>query len=296
MSVIPRSTVEQWAVLRAVVEQGSFAAAAEALHRSQSSVSYTVARLQEAVGAHLLEICGRRARLTPIGTVLLAEAMPLIDDLARIERRGQGVARGQPESIRLLVDTLFPKERLFRALTAFAARWPDIELHLTETVRQTVEQVPKSDFDVAVLIGSPGARDVDPIAAAQMIAVARHDHPLAAPLGEGRSLGPAALARYARVEFQGQILPDDRPAEAGRSWRMGTVDSAIGAVRAGLCYGWLPHDRIRDALRLGELRALPLASGGVRQVDLVLVCAEPMREVPAIAELAAVLAMAEAAV
>ena len=43
----PRVTLDQWRTLAAVVDHGGFAQTAEHLHRSQSSVSYTVAKLQE---------------------------------------------------------------------------------------------------------------------------------------------------------------------------------------------------------------------------------------------------------
>src|SRR5258706_12700218 len=64
---VPRSTLEQWSVLKAIVDHGGFAQAAEALHRSQSSVSYMVARLQEQLSVELLAIEGRKARLTEQG-------------------------------------------------------------------------------------------------------------------------------------------------------------------------------------------------------------------------------------
>ena len=60
----PRVTLDQWRTLQAVVDHGGFAQAAEALHRSQSSVSYTVARMQEQLGVPLLRIDGRKAVLT----------------------------------------------------------------------------------------------------------------------------------------------------------------------------------------------------------------------------------------
>ena len=50
----PRVTLDQWRTLQAVVDHGGFAQAAEALHRSQSSVSYTVARMQDQLGVPLL--------------------------------------------------------------------------------------------------------------------------------------------------------------------------------------------------------------------------------------------------
>ncbi len=50
-----KTTLEQWALLDKVVEEGSFARAAESTHRSQSSVSYNLALLQERLGVALLE-------------------------------------------------------------------------------------------------------------------------------------------------------------------------------------------------------------------------------------------------
>ena len=67
----PRVTLDQWRTLQAVVDHGGFAQAAEVLHRSQSSVSYTVARMQEQLGVPLLRIDGRKAVLTEAGDVLL---------------------------------------------------------------------------------------------------------------------------------------------------------------------------------------------------------------------------------
>jgi DNA-binding transcriptional LysR family regulator len=49
-----KTTLEQWALLEKVIELGSFAKAAEETHRSQSSVSYNLALLQERLGVALL--------------------------------------------------------------------------------------------------------------------------------------------------------------------------------------------------------------------------------------------------
>jgi len=100
MSHVPQTELEQWAVLRTVVEAGSFAKAAQQLNRSQSSVSYAIARLQERLGVALLHVDGRRALLTDAGRLLLAEAVPLIDDLERLEHRGKLIAKGQEPDLR----------------------------------------------------------------------------------------------------------------------------------------------------------------------------------------------------
>ena len=81
----PRVNLEHWAVLQAVVEQGGFAQAAAYLHRSQSAVSYAVARLQEQLGVPLLRLEGRRARLTEAGEALLRRAAQLLRDAEALE-------------------------------------------------------------------------------------------------------------------------------------------------------------------------------------------------------------------
>src|SRR5437763_1242298 len=136
MSPVPRTTVEQWAVLRVVVDAGSFARAAEQLHRSKSSVSYAVAQLQERLGIELLRAEGRRAILTEAGRTLLAEAVPLIDDLMRLEERSRFLAAGHQASLRLLVDSIFPRQRLYWTLAEFRAAHPHVRVELQEIVRQ----------------------------------------------------------------------------------------------------------------------------------------------------------------
>ena len=53
-SSLPKTSLEHWSIFAAVVDHGGFSQAAAALNRSQSAVSYSVARLQEAMGLPLL--------------------------------------------------------------------------------------------------------------------------------------------------------------------------------------------------------------------------------------------------
>src|ERR1700737_3556708 len=91
---LAKTSLEQWAVLAAVVDHGGFAQAAAALNRSQSAVSYAVARLQEALAVPLLAIEGRKAVLTDHGRVLLKRSRSLLVDLAKIELLGRSLGQG----------------------------------------------------------------------------------------------------------------------------------------------------------------------------------------------------------
>ena len=72
-------------MLAAVVDAGGFAQAATALHRSQSAVSYALARLQESLELPLLEVEGRKSVLTSQGESLLLRARGLIKELESLE-------------------------------------------------------------------------------------------------------------------------------------------------------------------------------------------------------------------
>lgn len=90
-----KTTLEQWALLEKVVELGSFARAAEETNRSQSSVSYNLALLQERLGVALLAPSGRRAVLTPAGELLLNQVKPLLQAFAYVETHAATLRNGR---------------------------------------------------------------------------------------------------------------------------------------------------------------------------------------------------------
>src|SRR3989338_9375835 len=110
----PRVTLDQWRTLQAVVDHGGFAQAAEVLHRSQSSVSYTVARMQEQLGVPLLRIDGRKAVLTDAGDVLLRRSRQLVLQASPLEDLAYNLDQGWEAEVRLVVDAAYPTERLLR--------------------------------------------------------------------------------------------------------------------------------------------------------------------------------------
>lgn len=275
--------------MRVIVETGGFAQAAQQLHRSQSSVSYAVSRLQERLGIGLLEVIGRKAQLTEIGKTLLAESAPLIDDLLRLEERARSLASGNEARVRLLVDSIFPKQRLFPALAAFEEAYPHVRIDLRELVKQTALDVVSEQFDLAISAWSPQMPGGQHLTDIELLAVAHRDHPLL----KRRALTKATLSRFRRVYIQRDNAGDEAPPQDGPFWRVNTVETAIEAVSSGLCYGWLPRHLIAAALDAGTLVALPLAAHASRFLPLMLSHGEPDRVGPAARALAGLLLGAE---
>src|SRR5687767_14702467 len=113
---LPHITLEQWRCLTAVVEAGGYAQAAEALHKSQSSVTYAVQKLESTLGVSAFEIQGRKAKLTPTGEMLYRRARQLLEDADAIERAANKASAGWETEISIAVEVLFPNWLMFRCL------------------------------------------------------------------------------------------------------------------------------------------------------------------------------------
>lgn len=283
------TTLDAWEILQTVVQLGGFAAAAEKLNRSQSTISYAIGRLQEQLGVRLFEIHGRKAQLTEIGRALLADAEPHLSGFHQLEQRARLMASGGALEVRLSVDSIFPNDRLFDALASFSRSFP----HVRPKLRQATFLSADSEFSLhnaQLCVTGLISREllVKPILVIGMIAVARHDHPL---LSLRRRLSRSDLMQHMLVTIEGAAsgsLKHQPRLPAQRVLPVGTIDSAVAAVRSGLCFGWLPKYRIQSELDEGDFIDLPLPTGKTRDVGLNLVCPDlnaGITEVNALAEL-----------
>lgn len=262
-----KTTLEQWALLEKVVELGSFAKAAEETNRSQSSVSYNLALLQERLGVTLLTPEGRRAVLTPAGELLLGQVKPLLKAFLWVETRAATLQNGTRTRLDFMVDSIFPRKRLFAILKQFQQAWPQTQVRLTEVLENADDRLAAhADADVMVLTRR---QDItgrgEWLMNIDFVAVAHRDHPLCmlnAPLDED------ALRAWPLI----RIADCDNPQQAVRdAWTFSTIDAAIEAVMYQVGYGWLPEERIQQQLEQELLRPLPLSHGARRATPLHLI-------------------------
>jgi len=284
-----KTTLDEWEILQTVVQLGSFAAAAEKLNRSQSTISYAIARLQDRLGIKLFELKGRKARLTETGRALLADAEPLLAGFSQLEYRARSLVSGGESEIRLSVDSLYPNERLFAALSEFTRRFPCAHPRLRQaTFLSSATEFLTHGADLCITGLMTREYFVQPVLEIRMQAVARFDHPLRA---KARPLSRFDLIAHLAVIIEGIASGELRRQPRIPSQRclsVDTIEAAIEAVRSGLCFGWLPLYRIQTYLDSGELVPLSLPIGGRRKARFHLVCRDPdssSREHRALAEL-----------
>jgi DNA-binding transcriptional LysR family regulator len=279
---IPRSTLEQWQVLQAIVECGGYAQAAEALHRSQSSVSYMVAKLQEQLGVELLEIDGRRARLTRTGEALLAKARELLGGAFQLEQLAASLGEGWEPQIGIAVDSLFPVELLVQVLRDFEPWAKHTRVNLEETVLSGSEDaLIEKRVDIAIVNRIPPGFLGDALMDIEFVAVAHPCHPLHAL---GRELEIADLERelHIVVRDSGTLNPRDHGwLNTNHRWSVTNPNTRLEMLCAGLGFGWLAEHKIRSQLEQGLLKPLPLRVGQRRKLALSLVVANPELAGPA---------------
>ena len=145
-------TVDALIAFAAVIDAGSFSAAAERLGQTPSGVSRTISRLEAQLGLTLMHRTTRRLDLTEEGAWLLARARKVLADLADTE--AQVVARRSAPSGLVRVNAATPvlDHLLAPLVPAFLDAYPLVRLELAsgETIVDLIEE----RADLAIRIGN----------------------------------------------------------------------------------------------------------------------------------------------
>jgi DNA-binding transcriptional LysR family regulator len=177
-------SVHQIRLLTAVVEHGSFTRAADALGLSQPAISHQLKGLASAVGIPILEVVGRKVRLTPGGEVFHAHAKRILAEFAAAGTAMDELRGLQRGSLRIAGDTTVGIYVLPDLLGAFKHEHPSIEVRLGVDNRQNLyDRLVANEVDY-VVIGRPWGNPAIPLAthpflANELIAIASPHHRLA---------------------------------------------------------------------------------------------------------------------
>ena len=270
----PKISLDQWAALVSVVESGGYAKAGEALHKSQSTLTYAIQKLEELLGVEVLEVRGRKAVLTARGEVLYRRGKTLIEEAARLEHAAGQLAQGWEPEIRLAVEIIFPTWLLLECLAKFAQERPETRIELYESVLGgTDEALAARKVELAIGSSIPPGFIGDVLMPVRLICVAAPSHPLHAL---GRSLTLDDLRRHRHLVIRDSGVQRTR---AGgwlneNRWTVSHKATSIRAAVMGLGYAWHAEDAIREELERGALKPLPLREGAERTGSLYLIFAD----------------------
>lgn len=283
----PRISLEQWRCLAAVVEAGGYAQAAARLHKSQSSVTYAVQKLQTALKVRAFEIQGRKAVLTAVGNMLYRRARVLLDDAGDLERAARKASAGWEAEIGLAVEVLFPTWLMFDCLNRFGAESPQTRIEWIETVLGgTAEALSAGTADLGIAARVPTGLSGEPLLAVHFAPVAHPDHPLHKL---GREITVRDLRKHRHIVVRDSSTQRDTKSESlevEQRWTVTNLSTSIGAVSRGRGFAWLPQDKIRAEIEEGTLKILPLRGGRERTAQLYMIFADRDAAGPGVLRLA----------
>lgn len=250
---------ELLAMVRLIAQTGSFAAAARALGKVPSAVTYSIRQLEDQLDVLLFDRRSRQARLTEAGAELVREGERLLAELDSVAQRIKRVATGWEAELNVAVDSIVT-ERAILDLTAdfLALKAPTRIRLLRETLSGTWEPLVTGRADLAIGVAdqpvSAAGVESAPLGAMPFVFVVAPSHPLAAIDGPvtDELLRPhrmVALADSAR-----QMTPLTVGLLPGQD--VLTVPSMafkIDAQLRGLGCGYLPEPLIREAVTAGRL-------------------------------------------
>lgn len=254
-----RLTLDALEVLDAIQRKGSFAAAAEALHRVPSAVTYAVQKLEEDLGVALFDRSGHRAVLTDAGKELLREGQHLLSAAHELEARVKRVATGYEVELRIAVNDVIPWAPLIPLVEEFYSVACGTRLRLCAEVYGGAWDAlvsGRADFVIGAPAEGPagGGYVTRPLGEVEWAFMVAPTHPLAkAPepippeeILKHRSIAAADSSRSLPPRTSGMLSGQD-------VLTVPDLNLKIAFHRAGLGVGYLPLHMTREDVAAGRL-------------------------------------------
>jgi len=212
-----------------VVDAGGFTRAGERVHRTQSTVSQQIKRLEEDVGQPLLNRTAKDVTPTEAGERLLSYARRL---LALAEEARDVLARPGPEgAVRLGIPEDFAAYRLTKLLATFARSHPGLRLDVradqSAYLRAGLE---RGELDLALLKRDAGEKGAIAVWPERVHWVTSKSHPVDSKIGSVPLIGfPAGCLYRSRAIHALE--------SSGRSWHMSYTSSSLVGIQAAVAAG-----------------------------------------------------------
>ncbi len=256
-------TLESLLILDMIDRKGSFAAAAVALDRVPSALTYSVRKLEDDLDVLLFDRRGHRAQLTPAGLQLLQEGRHLLLAANDLEQRVKRTATGRETELHIVLNSLISFDKMLPIIAAFDREQSGTRLRFTPGVltgawEKLIEG--RADLVIGVTLDGPevvrtsGRFQMQELGAVDWVFAVAPGHPLA----EAVEPLPAELVRSHRAIAVGdnsQSLPTLTMGllSGQETLTVATVADKLQAQLAGLGCGHLPRIWAAPYLASGAL-------------------------------------------
>ncbi len=278
----PRVSLEQWLAFKTVVDCGSYAMAAQALNKSQSSISYAIARLNEQLPQPVLILDGRKAVMTDAGQVLYRHAEQLLNQASQAEAIASSLALGFESEVAIAVDVLVEVGSLVCAFEEFSQEFPHTRIRVLETsLSGTTEALLEKTADLVIGTKTPPGFQSRPLLQVKMIPVAAPGHPLVKNREDVSELELRSMRQVVLGDTGTFREQDSGWLQADQRWTVSHFSTSIKLLRSGLVFAFLPQNWIEQELAEGSLQRIPLAPSMDRLLQVHMMLADNQAAGPA---------------
>lgn len=253
----------------AVVDHGSFSAAARFMGVSQPAVTMQIQTLEQSVGATLLERRYRKIDLTEAGRVLLPHARRVLDDLDLAQDELSNLSDVVGGHLVLAASTTPGQYILPGLLGGFMKAYPEVgvSIEIADTA-QVIEWVEAGRANLGV-VGAKlrGTRvEYEQLTTDALVLICAPDEPLLtsaalvisdiveAPFVMRESGSGTRQVAEEALRLGGIAAEDVRVVT-----ELGSSEAIVSAVEGGLGLGIVSRFVAEKALRLGTVKELPVA-------------------------------------
>lgn len=246
--------------LDAIDRKGSFAAAAEALYKVPSALSYTIAKLEADLDVALFDRSKQKAQLTPAGQLLLDQGRALLHAANQLQNAVKQLDTGWETQLVIAKDSIVPNTPVLNVITQFLQLGKITQVRMTEEVMAGGwEALQTGRADIAVGLSGDFAKGqftVLPMGEVEFVfAVAPH-HQLAAL---DRIVTQEDVQQHTAVIVADSAIDAPKRSSGLFDTRQRVIvdnmQAKIAAQKQGLGIGFLPRHLISNELARGELIA-----------------------------------------
>lgn len=251
-------TLEALRVLDAIDRKGSFGAAAEALFKVPSALSYTIQKLESDLGINLFDRSKQKAQLTAAGRLLLQQGRQLLQAANAIEEAVQQLESGWETQLRIAIDTVLPLTLLLQQINIFNQLDKRVAITISEEVLGgTWDALIAERCDLALGASGDlpkGIFEYRLMGEVEFVFAVAREHPLRFHKG---AIDAAAIAAFPTI-----VITDSSLNSPGRSSgllesrqiiRVPNAAAKIHAQIMGVGVGFLPKHLIRNEIAQGDL-------------------------------------------
>ncbi|MCW5655513.1 LysR family transcriptional regulator [Hydrogenophaga sp.] len=244
-------------VFLAVLDSGSFSAAARLLGRVPSAVSMTIAQLEAELDLALFDRSTREPRPTDVARALEPQARLLASQLRQLQAHAQQLHQGLERRLTLAIAPELLSAPWSQPLAVLASEFPSLDVEvLSAPQADALRLLHAGQAQLALVFERPGTDEREAfqeVGHETLVAVMSPDHPEARTRQDRFRLKDLMDIRQIAVAGEDRQGADPRVLVARRIWRTDSHLATLSLVQAGLGWAYLPQRLVAPLVTTGQL-------------------------------------------